>query len=72
MTFKEYVHELNKYMTLHPETKDMLVIFATDEEGNDYDTLYFGPTCGRYNHFKRQFKPTGKTILLKGNAVCIN
>jgi hypothetical protein len=72
MTFQEYVHALNTYMTLHPETKKMLVVYSSDDEGNDFDKVKFGPSCGRYKPNNRDFTPVKKTILLKGNAVCIN
>lgn len=39
MKFKEYLEELNKLAEENPESLNMDVIYASDDEGNSYHTV---------------------------------
>lgn len=45
MTLKEYAAKLTELAEKHP---DLEVIYAKDDEGNDFRPVHFGPTLGNY------------------------
>ena len=44
MNLREYIENLNKFAEEHPEYLDLDVIYASDDEGNDYDYVSNEPT----------------------------
>jgi hypothetical protein len=46
MKLREYVEELQKVLT---ERGNLEVIYAVDDEGNDYGKVYYGATPGCYS-----------------------
>lgn len=44
MKLREYIQNLNEFASKHPDYMDLDVIYASDEEGNNYDRLYNEPT----------------------------
>ena len=44
MKLREYIQNLNKLAKEHPEYLDLDVIYAADDEGNDYNLVEFEPT----------------------------
>jgi hypothetical protein len=49
MNFKEYVESLQKLLKENPETANLEVIAAADDEGNDFNRVGYGPTLGHYS-----------------------
>ena len=75
MNLREYIEGLNKFAKENPETLDMLVITSKDDEGNEYNPVFFGPckgifedsdftTTADYGSEERHEDET--------NAVCVN
>ena len=75
MKIEEYIKNLQEIADKHP---NLDVIYATDDEGNDYSLVSFTPTIGQFSkgrysngewlpeeHFEEADEPTV-------NAVCIN
>lgn len=67
MKLKHYVEHLNKLLENNPAAGDMLVVYSSDDEGNDYNTVNFTPTVGYY--LDREFEGEDGP---DDNAVCIN
>ncbi len=68
MKLLEYVEELNKLLSDHPEASEFLVVSAIDDEGNGFNLVSFGPQVGTYDVYEKQFDEDGGV----DNAVCIN
>ena len=67
MKFKEYVERLNKLLEERPETAGFDVITSSDDEGNQYNPVYYGPSVGAYDEDEKGFDEDEKP-----NAVCVN
>ena len=80
MKFKKFLKKLNKIAKERPETLKMTVISAADDEGNGYNSVYYGPTIGNFNENEREFTtPDDKEYWGEceftdkdKNAICIN
>jgi hypothetical protein len=70
MTFKEYVAYCNKILKDSPETADFLVVFSSDDEGNEYNPVHFYPCLGLYE--RREFHTDSEAVPDEPNAICIN
>lgn len=73
MKLSEYVKNLSDLMKDKPETADMVVVSAIDEEGNGFNTIGFGPTVGQYldgEFHDKDYDPENEDYV--ENAVCIN
>ena len=46
MKFKEFVENCNKLLEEQPEVGDCDTVYARDDEGNGYQSIYFTPTLG--------------------------
>jgi hypothetical protein len=49
MKFREYLAQLNEIATKNPETLDLDVVTADDDEGNSYSRVSYSPTIGHLN-----------------------
>lgn len=49
MKFKEYLENLNKLAQEKPETLEMVVVYAKDDEGNGFQEVHYTPTVGNYD-----------------------
>lgn len=67
MKLKEFVNNLNQLMKDRPETAELQVVSAVDDEGNDFTPIYYTPSVGNYDADSRDFSEE-----VNGNAVCIN
>jgi hypothetical protein len=82
MKLKEYIEKLQELTKEKPETLEMDVIYATDDEGNGYSDVYFGPTLGVFAesefHSESNIKEDAEYYeememdMSTINAVCIN
>lgn len=82
MTLNKYVNELLQFIKDNPEGAEWNVITSSDDEGNDFNIVSWGPTAGHYED--REFYSGDDLIernedladdgeeLIKINAVCIN
>ena len=51
MKFNDYVKDLNDFLEKHPESGEMKVIYAADDEGNAYQEVYWNgvETVGNFD-----------------------
>ena len=73
MTLREYIAGINNFAKQNPQALDYIVVHASDDEGNHFYPVLFGPTQGVYENgdFVDQMNQEdikNKTV----NAVCIN
>ena len=66
MKLKDYISRLQKIAKRHP---DLEVVYASDDEGNRFDTVHHSPVIGEFdgNSFR-----TDCDAIKGPNAVCIN
>lgn len=69
MKFSEYVEQMNKLLDENPEYKDFDVVCSTDDEGNFYRKVYFGPTVGS---FDGRYDFIASYDESEDNAICVN
>lgn len=50
MTLENYIKQLQEIVEQNPDYKKLTVIYATDDEGNDFKGIGFAPSLGNYNH----------------------
>ena len=55
MKLGEYLENLAELLQEHPELVDADVIFAADDEGNDYGIVNWGPGVGYFDKQHREF-----------------
>jgi len=67
MILKEYLNHLNTLAKDKPELLDLLVITASDDEGNSFNPVVYTPIAGNYNN--GEFIADHHQTL---NAVCLN
>lgn len=73
MTLREYIEGINNFAKLHPEALDYIVVYSSDDEGNNYYPVIFEPAKGVYE--KGDFVDEDYLEDIKNktvNAVCIN
>ena len=66
MKLREYIEQLQKFAEMNPETLDMDVIYARDDEGNGFQEVHYAPSKGFYEDM--EFQEGDEDV----NAVCIN
>jgi hypothetical protein len=67
MNLDEYIEKLEEFRTAHGGKLTM--VFASDDEGNDFSDVRFDPSCGYYNcHGEWQGGVKDELV----NAVCVN
>jgi hypothetical protein len=71
MKFGEYLENLTELLQEHPELIDADVIFAADDEGNDYGIVNWIPSVGYFDKQEREFYTEDDDISTI-NAVLIN
>lgn len=71
MTLNQYIKLLQKLVKLNPETAQMPVVYAKDEEGNGFHALHNGPSVMTFenedSYYLEQTEDDGGF-----KAVCIN
>ena len=55
MKFKKYLKKLKKIAKKRPETLEMKVVYAKDDEGNGFQEIYWGPSIGNFDENEREF-----------------
>jgi hypothetical protein len=72
MKLSEYIEKMNEVIDglneLIKEGNDFEVVYSKDDEGNEYQPVYFTPIVGYYQD--REF--TSELENRKPNAICIN
>lgn len=79
ITLREYIANLNEFITQNPEALEYIVVCSSDDEGNSYSPVIYTPTLGVYKDRElitiesleeepEEYEVTEKDI----NAVCIN
>lgn len=76
MTFKEYVKSLNDLLEENPEYGEYTVITSSDDEGNSYNEVYYGPGIGCFRGGDEFVHDDAfdeyEDESLVSNAVCVN
>lgn len=81
MKFKEYLENLNKLAEENPETLDMTVVYAKDDEGNGFQEINYAPSIGNFDHeYHGEFssqeniaeEPEEYPEDIEMNAICVN
>lgn len=78
MTLREYIDNLVAFGEENPESLDLTVVYAKDDEGNGYDEVYFGPSIGGMDSdgdFRSkaiQIEDGYEEDEIEINSVCIN
>ncbi len=75
MTLKQYIDILNEFVENNPETLDLEVIYAEDDEGNGYGRIAYAPTKGVFDDddfWTESNLEEGEFKQSDINAVCIN
>lgn len=81
MTFKEYIDTLNTMLYERPGLGGMDVVYASDDEGNEYQKVVYTPTLGYFEgEYRGEFTPDSLfeeylvdyDTQLVANAICIN
>ena len=54
ITVKQLIAELQKLVAEHPEVNEMVVIYASDDEGNNYQTVSNTPTIACVDDLKQR------------------
>ena len=65
MVLKDYIKKLQELEAKHGG--DLLMISASDDEGNDYNEVHYDPTAGNFKKRDREWQVEGKI-----NSVCVN
>ena len=70
MNLDEYIKNLQRFAVENPEalSEDVIVIHASDDEGNGHHKVIFTPTLGNYDGDSFNDDPKPEEV----NAVCIN
>lgn len=72
MLFKDYVSWLNQLLKERPELATATAVYAIDEYGENYDTVYHKPEVWLFNPVDYSFLLENRCKKEKPNAVCIN
>jgi hypothetical protein len=72
MTLRKYIAALNALAKEDPKALEYTVVTASDDEGNSYDEVNFGPAVGQYESWEMTFPDGEDDEDLKLNAVCVN
>lgn len=81
MKFKEYLENLNKLAQENPETLEMTVIYAKDDEGNGFQEINYEPSLGNFDHeYHGEFisksnieeEPEEYDENIEINSICVN
>lgn len=80
MILRDYIKGLRKLVKEHPEAALFEIVYAIDEEGNDFSHVYFGGTLGCFDKNDFTDEESIKELIKDGsepsdypiNAVCIN
>ena len=66
MTLKQYADLINQFVKQNPDALEFDVIFACDDEGNDFELVHHAVSKGSFSG--RDYEMNSE----KPNAVCIN
>lgn len=79
MKLRDYIDGLNELVKEMPEALDFDVVSASDDEGNSYHIVNFGPSIGHFDTEERDFLSAegwepwdDNDEMPENNAVCIN
>jgi hypothetical protein len=80
MTVREYLNSIILMVKNNPEIENYEVVYARDDEGNQYDKVIFTPTLMQMSNINdsrdlEQVYISEDSVMLPGedyNAICIN
>jgi len=79
MKLKEFLENLNTLVEKNPEALELIIVTSSDDEGNDFNEVYYEPSIGHYQKEAskgsfvslKEFQEWGLTES-DVNSVCIN
>lgn len=71
MKLKEYLEEINKLIKENPHILEYELVCSSDDEGNDFNPVYYGPTIGTYDEHKWGYERFTADNPVT-NAICLN
>ena len=76
MKFKEYVENLSELLKDNPELGDLLTVYSSDDEGNNYQILGTSPSIGSFEGaYQGEFiheEDFEEEDIEGPNAICVN
>lgn len=77
MTLNEYISNLQQLLSDNPELGNLPVIYAADDEGNNYQKVHYTPSTAFVDDINSYYlemldKDECEEEGMKPNAVCIN
>jgi len=76
MTLKEYIEDLQAKVEANPKLLDSLVVYSSDEEGNEFNKLDWHSTEGFWHEDWKEFHPFPEDSEANEDefvpAICIN
>jgi hypothetical protein len=73
MKLSKYLEELQKFAKEHPEALDLECYTASDDEGNDYNSVHYSASLGNYSGDEGfTFEEDAKENEMEINSVCLN
>ena len=76
MTLEKYLKHLNKIVEKNPEALKYELIYAKDDEGNDFKAVSYKPSLGFLNVNDNEFTSVEdedfKELEEEPNVICIN
>jgi len=71
MKLRKYIEFLNGLIKEDPDALDYEVVTSSDDEGNNFNKVYYKPSIGQFDEATWQFD-NDKDAAKKPNAVCLN
>lgn len=74
MKFEEYVSHLKTILENNPELKNLEVVYAADDEGNHFNSIWYAPSLGNFNgEYNGEFiYEDDFSEEVEVNAICVN
>lgn len=78
MKLQQFLNTINQMVEDHPSLLDLDVVTSNDDEGNQFNIVYYEPSAGLYDSSERefiseeQFEEWDLPKDTKPNAICIN
>jgi hypothetical protein len=70
MKLRDYLHLLNEIAKQNPHLLDVEVVHSSDDEGNQFHPVVYGPSLGHYDTDGHFMTEDEKVEII--NAICIN
>lgn len=76
MKVKEYLDNFNELIKERPEILEYDLVYSSDDEGNNYNKIFYTPGIGYYDKDDNQYYDEDGEYFIEeeyvANSVCIN